>query len=247
MLLRACIYQLFSILVQQPNLGTCGERFFSPFFPETSLSLSLSFFYVLNVVIRSLHRLNFPFSLYCVSDLLLDLTACFTYVFCCCFYLPVRNPTISCGSDGRWQGDMPICGKKVDTFCFTFSFPRQIPLQLDFVYVSFVCGCQRLGRFQIPFQGRLNKVEWRIHIGWNNQFFHGNVLNNDTGKKKRTENDSVIGPRKRADFVIGASQAREGEGGITNCNFKLVLKAKDKDREKEEDRTAESRDETYSL
>lgn len=70
-------------------------------------------------------------------------------------------------------------------------------------------------------------------------------MNNNTGEKKtkkRTENDSVIGPRKRADFVIGASLAKEG--GITNCNFKLVLKAKDKDREKEEDRTAKSRDET---
>ena len=64
-------------------------------------------------------------------------------------------------------------------------------------------------------------------------------------------NDSDIGPRKRRKLLISPSLtwvrlAKEGYI-ITNCNFKLVLKAKDKVREKEEDRTANSRDETRVL
>lgn len=117
----SCVHSpvVFHILVQQPNLG--GERFFSPFFPERSLSL----FYVGTECCHSISAsVEFPLFfryivlyIYVIYCWILQLVSHVFFLFVC-FYLPVRNPTISCGSDGRWQGDMPICGKKVDTFFF---------------------------------------------------------------------------------------------------------------------------------
>jgi hypothetical protein len=85
---------VFHILVQQPNLGTCGERcfFFLSFPKEVFL-----FFYVGTECCHSISvSVEFPlFSLYCVvylRDLLLDFTACFTCLFFCLFLSSGQEP-----------------------------------------------------------------------------------------------------------------------------------------------------------